>query len=79
MKQSKICPKCQSTDILRVEGSVGQYGAGNNLRIGMTHLSSIALPRYVCCDCGYAEEWVDRDDLHKLRDQLPKQWNPWNR
>lgn len=72
MKQSKQCPKCGGTDILRVEGHVGSYGAGNNLMMGMTNFSAIAVPRYVCCDCGYAEEWVDSRDLYQLRERLRK-------
>lgn len=70
MKKTKICPKCGGTDILRVEGLVSSYGAGNNLMIGKTILSAIALPRYVCTDCGYAEEWVDSRDLLQLKWKL---------
>lgn len=72
MKQSRICPKCQSTEILRVEGHVGSHGAGNNIMLGKTIFSAIAVPRYVCCRCGYAEEWVDSRDLYQLREQLAK-------
>lgn len=73
MKQSKVCPKCGSADILRVEGTVGTHGSGNNLILGKSIFSAIALPRYVCCKCGYAEEWVDRNDLFQLREKLEKQ------
>ena len=72
MKQSKVCPKCQSTEILRVEGHVGSHGAGNNIQLGKTIFSAIAVPRYVCCRCGHAEEWVDSRDLYQLREQLAK-------
>lgn len=72
MKQSKSCPKCGSTEILRVEGSVGSHGAGNNLAMGKSIFSAIPLPRYVCCSCGYAEEWVDSRDLYQLREALAK-------
>ena len=73
MKQSKTCPKCSSTEILRVEGKVLAHGAGNNIMLGKTIFSSIPVPRYVCCRCGYAEEWIDSGDLYLLRDQLSKQ------
>jgi len=72
MKKTKICPKCGGTDILRVEGLVGRHGAGNNLLLGKTIFSAIALPRYVCTDCGYAEEWVDSRDLYQLKEMLKK-------
>ena len=36
MKKSKICPKCNGTDILRVEGKAGTYGSCNNIMTGMT-------------------------------------------
>ena len=72
MKQSKVCPKCRSTEILRVEGYVGAHGTGNNIMLGKTIFSAIAVPRYVCCRCGYAEEWVDSRDLYQLREQLAK-------
>ena len=72
MKNTKICPKCQSPDVLRVEGHVGGYGAGNNIMLGKSIFSAIALPRYVCCRCGYAEEWVDSNDLYQLQEKLEK-------
>ena len=72
MKKSKQCPKCGGTDILRVEGSVGPNLSGNNLKMGATIFSAIPLPRYVCTDCGYAEEWVDSSDLYQLKERLRK-------
>ena len=71
MKQSKICPKCGSTDILRVEGSGGSLETSNILRLGW--MDYVDVPRYVCCECGYAEEWVDRKNLFQLREKLEKQ------
>ena len=67
MKNSKICPKCQSTDILRFDGYIGPYGSGNNLMVGATIFSAINVNRYVCCTCGYTEEWIDRADMEKVR------------
>ena len=31
MKNSRICPKCQSVNIVRIDGYAGAYGAGNNV------------------------------------------------
>ncbi len=73
MKKTKTCPKCGGHAILRVEGHAGAHGAGNNLMLGKTIFSAIPLPRYVCCDCGYCEEWVDSRDLYQLRHRLNNQ------
>mgnify|MGYP000125665481 CR=1 FL=1 len=32
MKNRKICPKCNSTDIIKVPGKAGAYGVGNNIQ-----------------------------------------------
>lgn len=72
MKNTKTCPKCGSGEILRVEGHVGSQGVGNNLMMGKSIFSAVPLPRYVCCRCGYAEEWVDSQDLYQLREALAK-------
>lgn len=66
MKNSKICPKCEHSNIARLEGSVGAYGAGNNAMIGSTIFSAVPVARYICLDCGYTEEWIEREDLPKV-------------
>ena len=66
MKNTQTCPKCNSAEIVRVEGSAGAYGIGNNIQIGWTNLSAVLVHRYVCCSCGYSEEWIDKDDIPKL-------------
>ena len=70
MKVRKICPKCNCTDILRVEGKAGAYGSGNNIITGMTIVSAVLVHRYVCCRCGYSEEWIDKEDIRKLKDRF---------
>lgn len=67
MKQSHQCPKCRSTDILRIDGEARAYGAGNNIMVGATIFSAVLVNRYVCCSCGYTEEWIDSEDLPKLK------------
>ena len=67
MKNTNVCPKCNSTDIIRVEGAVGAYGAGNNISIGLTTLSSVKVHRYMCCNCGFTEEWIDKEDIAKVK------------
>lgn len=68
MKNSKLCPKCGGTDILRVEGKAGAYGSGNNIMVGWTIYSAVLVHRYVCCSCGYSEEWIVQKDIQKLKD-----------
>lgn len=73
MKNTKICTKCQSTDIVRFDGTVGGYGAGNNIYISA--LRAVKVHRYICCRCGYCEEWIDREDLEKVKtSKKAKRW-----
>lgn len=67
MKNTRICPKCSSSDILRFDGYTGAYGSGNNMMTGHTVFSAVNVNRYVCCECGYTEEWIDREDIEKVK------------
>jgi len=70
MKVKGICTKCNSSDILRIEGKAGPYGSGNNIMTGMTVFSAVLVHRYVCCKCGYSEEWIDKEDIQKLKERF---------
>lgn len=67
MKNTKKCPKCNSFEIVVVEGRPGAGTGANN--IPMKAFSRVVLiSRYVCTACGYSEEWVDeKDDLERLK------------
>lgn len=67
MKNTRICPKCSSSDILRFDGYTGAYGSGNNMMTGNTVFSAVNVNRYICCACGYTEEWIDREDIEKVK------------
>lgn len=67
MKNTKTCPKCNSADVVRVNGSVGSYGTGNNIMIGATIFSAVNVNRYICCSCGFTEEWIDKVDIDKIK------------
>ena len=67
MKHSSTCPKCGSHEILRIKGQSGAYGAGNNIPAGATIFSSVLVHRYLCCNCGYSEEWVNLEDIPQLK------------
>lgn len=68
MFKSNKCPKCQSNEILRIPGTTGVYGVGNNIPAGMTLFSSVLVTRLLCCLCGFTEEWIEsKDDISKLK------------
>lgn len=67
MKNTNKCPKCNSNDIIRVNGSTRGYGAGNNIMVGATIFSAVKVNRYICCHCGYSEEWIDNEDIPKIK------------
>ena len=66
MKLSKKCPKCASLDLVRVDGYTGAYGSGNNVMVGATVFSAVNVNRYICCHCGFTEEWIDWEDLEQI-------------
>jgi len=61
MKWTGQCPKCHSTDIIRIPGRRGPGAgeAGNNVVIGLTFSSAVLVTQYVCCNCGFVEQWID--------------------
>ena len=68
MKNSKSCPKCNGTDIVVIKNDGHPEGpAGNNIMCGPTRISSVVkIERYICCGCGYTEEWVDKTGIQTL-------------
>ncbi len=66
-------PKCSDTDILLIPGTSGAYGAGNNISTGKTVFSYALVNRYLCCSCGYSEEWIDKEDVPKLKKKYSKE------
>lgn len=72
MKNSGRCPKCGSGQIARIPDN-GRYANGNNiyLKSAVILADRIPLTKYICCECGYAEEWVEsRGDLAKIEDKF---------
>lgn len=67
MKNTKICPKCQNNDIVRIDGNAGAYGSGNNIMLGGTIFSAVKVNRYICCNCGFTEEWIDTWDIDEIK------------
>ena len=67
MNRTRICPKCGSNEIYVIDGYTGPYGSGNNVMIGATVFSAVKVNRYICCTCGFTAEWINREDLPKVR------------
>lgn len=67
MKNAKTCPKCGAIDIVRVDGYAGAYGSGNNIMLGKSIFSAVNVNRYICCNCGFAEEWIDKVDIERIK------------
>ena len=67
MKNTNICPKCGSQDIIRVLSNPMNKGA-DRIPVGWTIFTAIPVTRYLCGACGYSEEWIDNpDDIERVR------------
>ena len=63
MKNTRTCPKCASKKVICIQDSPAYYGL--RLKTGIGTIAEVS--HFICCDCGYAEEWVtDKGDLDKL-------------
>ena len=60
MKNTAACPKCGAKRLVRVPDRALRYSSGNNIYTStMTLAGKIPVIRYVCCACGYVENWVE--------------------
>ena len=69
MKNTKICPKCRSNDVIMIKGKKADYG-NNCILTGA--FSYVPVNRYLCCCCGYSEEWVNIEDIPKIKKKYCK-------
>lgn len=69
MKNTGICPKCGARDVVRVPDQARRHASGNNIyTTTLTLAGKIPVIRYVCCACGYVENWVEqRSELNQIR------------
>lgn len=67
MKNTRRCPKCGSKDIVIVDGWIGGGGSGNYVPLGATVFSFVNIDRYICCGCGFTEEWINIEDIEKVK------------
>ena len=67
MKINKVCPKCGGTDIVKL---ISDLYDEPNLDLGLFVGGIVRISKYICCDCGFKEEWAEDEDLPKLRKRL---------
>ncbi|HNX16604.1 MAG TPA: hypothetical protein PKO28_04525 [Bacilli bacterium] len=67
MKNTKVCPKCHSENIVRYDEFFGQSASNQGTFLRTSMFSGVNLRIYVCCNCGYSEIWVDEEDLEKVK------------
>lgn len=67
MKHTKQCPKCGSSDISIFMNDGFPSDSAHGILTGMTIMSTVPVHRYICCSCGYTEQWVNRSNIEKLR------------
>lgn len=59
MKNTNTCPKCGSRSIVRVPDNAHRYLANSICITKLVTVERVPVARYVCCDCGYVENWVE--------------------
>lgn len=65
MKNTRTCPKCASKRIMVIERKT------QDAYIPTSIFSFAIVNKYICADCGFAEEWIaSEDDLQKVRDKF---------
>lgn len=69
MKNTGKCPKCGSENVVRIPDHPNSHASGNNIyTTTITLAGKIPVIRYVCCDCGYVENWVEtKAELDKIK------------
>lgn len=70
MKNTKQCPKCTGQEIIVVKGFHTLWTGADSISVnviktGWHCLASV--DRYICEKCGYSEEWLDKDELEKVK------------
>jgi len=69
MKNNAVCPKCGSHIVVRVPDDAHRYLANSICITKLVTVERIPVVRYVCCDCGYVENWVE---TQAQRDKIKK-------
>lgn len=69
MKKTGICPKCGSEDFIKIKDIFHSNGGGNisKARNFFYQRNTALITFYVCEKCGYVEEYLDKEELEKLK------------
>ena len=68
MKDTGTCPKCGSGEIVRVPDKAHRYLANSICITRLAWVRRVPVDRYVCCGCGYVEDWVaDKSGIREIR------------
>lgn len=59
MRNSFQCPKCNSVDVVEV---LGQKYSQQNVPLNAWNTKMGVQDRYICCTCGYTEEYTRLTD-----------------
>ena len=65
MKNTGCCPKCHSRNIVRVLDNAHRYLAHSIAITKVVTVERVLVARYVCCDCGYVESWVEKRQIRE--------------
>lgn len=68
MKNTGVCPKCQSKNIFIYESPIcssGRVDTVFNPIIKISAFKSAHSTRYICCNCGYSELYFDTTNINK--------------
>lgn len=74
MKKSHRCPKCTSTKITCVSGNKLNRHSDN-----WRDPTRLSFARYICRDCGYAEDWYRPEDLQEIEKREEMEMHEFNR
>jgi len=67
MKKSKICPKCNSTEIYTNAHATKR---GDRAGVVISGFTAFYVNVYACLACGYFEEYFDQEDLENSKKML---------
>ena len=72
MKKTGICPKCNHDKIIIIKDQLHENGGGNISQI-TNHINkpSQVFTFYICENCGYIEEYLDKEEIKKLLNYKP--------
>ena len=79
MKNSGICPKCNSNEVYCDINRKASTDDRSNVFIAYNKFIGVMVAKtetYVCLNCGYLEEYFTDKDLvsEKIRDRIKEKW-----